>query len=83
MSVKKIVSNVRPSGPPDSPAVFSLLHGFKRIQLNAESEIYLLYKMVCVVQVYQYCLFHALQKISEINFKILMEDSKAFRADCG
>ena len=32
---------------------------------------------------YQFCLFHILQKISDINFKILMEDSKAFRADCG
>ena len=32
---------------------------------------------------YQFCLFHILQKISEINFKILMEDSKAFREDCG
>ena len=39
--------------------------------------------MVSIVQVYQYCLFHAFQNVSEINFKILMEDSKAFRAACG
>ena len=32
---------------------------------------------------FKFCLFHILQKISEINFKIRMEDSKAFRADFG
>ena len=71
MSLKKIVSNVRPSGLPDSPAVFSLFHGFQKI-LKRRAEIYL---NVC--QVFNLFIFfeekkillHTL-KISDINIKI-------------